>query len=197
MTTKNVEIEEAPAAFRQALRKGAPVFTDHDGRMTELLSNAPLGLPLVTASLDEVNSRIPLVEHESNLWRFMARDPAGLVVFGEVSSSKGRPKLVRVSKDPRALVAFDATMGINERSEVQNDIYKLRLLRIAGVLVEALWLHSKTGKQDWFFPVLSASNDLRINHAYSPDEFFARVRALGQRFRNFDKTRMDAPPSNA
>ena len=193
----SVEIPEVPAAFRQALRKGAPAFTDNERGMAELLSNAPLGLPVFTASLDEVESQSPALRQNSTTWRFIARNPAGPVIFGDVSRSNGDPKLVRVSKDPRSLVALNAAMEINGRRETQDDRYELSLLRIAGVLVEALWLHSTTQRRDLFFPVLSASNELRINHAYSPPEFFAKLRQLSKRFRKFDKTSNDIPPSKA
>ena len=193
----SVVIPEAPAAFRQALREGAPVFTDHERAMAELLSSATVGVPLFTASLDDVDKGQKPREEPSTTWRFMARGPAGPVIFGEVSNLKGRPKLVRVSKDPRSLLVLNATADIDERSELRDDNYELRLLRVSGVLVEALWLHSTTGKTDWFFPVLSASNELRINHAYSSDEFFAKLRDMSERFRQFDKTRPEWPPSKA
>ena len=191
-----VDIPEAPATFRQALREGAPVFTDHEPRMAELLSSATVGLPLITASLDDLKEWQKLKEKPATTWRFMARDPAGPVIFGEVSSSKGEPKLVRVSKDPRSLLVLNAIADVRQRSELPDD-YQLRLLRVSGVLVEALWLHSTTGKSDWFFPVLSASNELRINHVYSSDEFFAKLRDMSERFRQFDKTKPETPPSTA
>jgi hypothetical protein len=193
----SVEIPDAPDVFRQALRKGAPVFTDNERSMTELLSNAPLALPVFTASLDEVESQTTQLRQNSTTWRFIARNPAGAIIFGDVSRSNGDPKLIRVSKDPRSLVALNAATEINERRETKDDIYELSLLRVAGVLVEALWLRSKTRKRDLFFPVLSASNELRINHAYSPTEFFAKLRDLSERFRSFDKTRDKIPPSKA
>jgi hypothetical protein len=192
-----VDIKEAPATFRQALREGAPVFTDHDQRMAELLSSATVGFPLFTASLDDVKNGRKLMEEPPTTWRFMARDPAGAVIFGEVSNAKGPPKLVRVSKDPRSLLVLNAAADIDQRSDLPDDNYQLRLLRVAGVLVEALWLHSTTGKTDWFFPVLSASNELRINHAYSSDEFFARIRDMSARFRKFDNTGAEEPRSKA
>ena len=74
-----VDITEAPATFRQALREGAPVFTDHDQRMAELLSSATVGFPLFTASLDDVKNGRKLIEEPPTTWRFMARDPAGAV----------------------------------------------------------------------------------------------------------------------
>jgi len=192
-----VDIPEAPASFRQALREGAPVFTDHERGMAELLSSATVGLPLFTASLDDVKNGQKPKEEPSTTWRFMARDPEGHGIFGEVSNLRGLPKLVRVSKDPRSLLVLNATADINQRSELPDDHYQLRLLRVSGVLVEALWLHSTTGKTDWFFPVLSASNELRINHAYSSDEFFARLRDMSERFRQFEKTRTDEPRTEA
>ena len=192
-----VDIAEAPATFRQALREGAPVFTDHELRMADLLSSASVGLPLFTASLDDVEKGQKPKEGPSTTWRFMARDPVGPVIFGEVSNLKGEPKLVRVSKDPRSLLVLNATADIRQRAELPDDNYELRLLRVSGVLVEALWVHSTTGKTDWFFPVLSASNELRINHAYSPDEFFAKLRDMSERFRQFDKTKPETPPSKA
>ncbi len=122
-----VDIPEAPASFRQALREGAPVFTDHERGMAELLSSATVGLPLFTASLDDVKNGQKPKEEPSTTWRFMARDPEGHVIFGEVSNLKGLPKLVRVSKDPRSLLVLNATADINQRSELPDDHYQLRL----------------------------------------------------------------------
>ena len=137
--------------------------------MAELLSSATVGLPLFTASLDDVKNGQKPKEEPSTTWRFMARDPEGHVIFGEVSNLKGLPKLVRVSKDPRSLLVLNATADINQRSELPDDHYQLRLLRVSGVLVEALWLHSTTGKTDWFFPVT-----LRIERVAHQSRVFVR-----------------------
>jgi hypothetical protein len=186
---------KAGAEFLEALVREAHVFTQRQD-LIELLKRATIGIRVVTASLDDVNEqkslRSALEGAKGSVWRFLAQAANGAYVAGDVSNARqpGGPKLISVALDPRIGAALRALEEIQKLEVIQQDDFELRLLRLAGILVEALWLDSKTGKPGYVVPVLSAPKELRLGHLYTVEEFLAIVEKISPRFRNFDR-----PPS--
>ena len=192
----NIDDSPAPADFVEALKSEAGRFTT-DAVVVSRLTQAKVGIRVVSRTLDDIDSGSFLDRHEDgdrpDVWRFLSRGANGTVTAGEVSRAPhGTPHLVNLTTDPRIIAVLH---GLEEgkRYKLANDEqFQVALLRIAGLLLEALWFRSSSGEQ-YVMPVLSASKELRLGYLYEGEEFVRVVQQLSKRFRQQETPRYIPP----
>jgi hypothetical protein len=181
---------KAPEGYSSALQKEVRQFID-DARTADLLSSAKVGLRIVSVSLDDLRKDDALKPTRKSdkpaAWRFLAKNE-GNMVAGEVSgASNGQPHLVNFSTDPRIVTALQLLEGLSHFKELGDATYDVSLVRVNGVLVEALYIHSPN--KQYAIPVLSASKQLRIGDLYEAGEFLQILRELAVQFRKQEMPR--------
>jgi len=188
-----MKIPATAAPYLSALRKEVHQFTD-DTRVAHALSNAKIGIRVVTRSLDDLTKDDyldPKRDNDWTLYRFLAQRENGDVMAGDVSNATGTPHLVSVSRDSRIETALRTVRGLDQFKILADDNsvgsdYEISLLRVSGVLMEAIWLRStKTGKQ-YVIPILVGPKELRLGALYNEEQLRPIVQGLVSRFRNID-----------
>jgi hypothetical protein len=169
---------------QRALEAGAALFTD-DNLLARRLTQAPVGLRLLTLTLDEAGAlRLGL---QPAGWRFLASDGKGNVISGEVwATQNGQMKLNSVSRDPAAVAPLQVAEQIERLPDIQGRDFELNVLRIPGVLLEALLLKPKAGGDDLIVPVITPSPELRVSQVYGANDFLSSIQSLVARFRKLD-----------
>jgi hypothetical protein len=183
-----IKMLEPSDEARRALVAGAPLFTNNDDALARLLAAAPIGLPLFTVTLDDVGAKQLKLEPAG--WRFLASNAAGNFISGEVTPTKdGRLKLTSISRDPHAADPFYAAKQIEHVRRIEDGEFTMKVLRIPGILLEALLLESADGNERLVVPVTTPSRDLRLNIVHEVAEFLGTIEPLVTRFRKFDELR--------
>lgn len=173
---------------REALQAGAALFTDNEAELTRLLIAAPVGLRLLTMTLADVQMR--KLAPESDGWRFLASNSAGDFISGEVSPTKQGLRLTSVSRDPKAAEPFYAAKQMEQYGKVKEKDFMVSVLRVPGILLEALWLESDIDHEVLIVPVLTPTSDtLRRNIPTDVAQFFGTIEPLVSRFLQFDNYR--------
>ena len=72
----------------------------------------------------------------------------------------------------------------------------MSVLRIPGLLLEALWLESEDGNDRLIVPVSTPSKDLQLNIVHTAIDFLNTIENLVARFRKFDEYREKPPARN-
>jgi hypothetical protein len=179
-----VPTEEA----RQALRDGAALFTDNDDALARLLAAAPVGLRIFDLTLDDAGAK--QLKLEPAAWRFLASNEAGTFISGEVTRMKdGRLKLTSISRDPDSAKPFYVAKQIEHVRRVEDGKFTMAILRIPGILMEALLLESEDGAERLIVPVLTPARDVRLRIVHEAAEFLETIAPLVARFRKFDELR--------
>jgi hypothetical protein len=190
-----LRMPEPSIEARQALAAGAALFTDNDAALARLLMAAPVGLRILTLSLDQAGANE--LKPEPAGWRFLASNAAGTFISGEVSTTKdGRLKLTSVSRDLKAAQPFHVAKQIEHLSRVEAKNYTLNVLQIPGILLEALFLESQDDDEILIIPVATPSRELRLNIVHEAAEFLSSIQPSVARFRKFDYFRQKPPASN-
>jgi hypothetical protein len=189
-----MNIPPAAAGYAAAMRKEVRDFTD-DTRVADSLSKAKIGIRVVTRSLKDLTEDNYLDPSRDNskatVWRFLAQNQDGEVYAAEVSSADGAPHLVSISRDSRIGAALRAVRGLDHFKALPDDNYDVSLLRVSGVLMEAIWLRSTTTGKQYVMPILSGPKELRLGTLYDEQQLRPIVQALVERFRNTDTPRFD------
>lgn len=176
--------------YRQALKAGAALFTDNDASLARLLAAAPVGLRLLSLTLADIEQG--KLQPKPDGWRFLATDEANVFISGEVSPTKrGGLRLVSVSRDPDAAKPFWVARQIQDSVKVQGKNFTVSVLRIPGILTEALWLQSETDDEVLIVPVFTPIADtLRLRIPTEAKQFLSTVQPLANQFRQFDNFRL-------
>jgi len=174
--------------YRQALQAGAALFTDNDANLTRLLAAAPIGLHLLTLTLDDIERGN--LQPQSAGWRFLASNAEGVFISGEVSPTKKGLRLASVSRNRDSAKPFYVAKQMEDSIKVQGKNFTVSVLRIPGILLEALWLESETDHEVLIVPVTTPTKDtLRLRIPSDASEFLKSVQPLASEFRQFDNFR--------
>jgi hypothetical protein len=179
-----ITIPKPSEEAQRALKEGAALLTDDD-LLARRLIQAPVGLHLLTMTLSEIGA-LPLRPREAG-WRFLASDGKGSIISGEVSPTpKGPWRLNSVSRDPAAMAPLQTAEQIERLPDLQGRDFELSVLRVPGVLLEAIVLKPKGGGDDFIIPVLTPSIELRLSQMYGGGDFISTMQAIVGRFRQLD-----------
>ena len=180
---------ETPDEMWRAFVAGVDDFLGRDSPLAQGIRNRSLRmerLQVFTLALQDVLNGEGVRAAKAAGWRVVTVG-VGEVVASDVMEVPEK-RMTSLSRDPRLASMLRVVHGIDDLPEVQRGgDYELRLLRIPAVLVDALWLQSKTNAGDLIIPVLSAGRELITGRKYEVDEFFEIVRPLAEGFREFDK----------
>ena len=115
------------------------------GRAQPGLATNPHPIPVYLLALREVvGNEKPLTAAKLACWRFFAENTSGQVVAGDVSS--GLPaKVNALIYGEAATTLLKTALSLNDMPEVRRQPHDLRILRIPGGLVNALWVKPATG----------------------------------------------------
>jgi hypothetical protein len=174
--------------YRQALQAGAALFTGNNANLSRLLAAAPIGLRLLTLTLDDIEQG--KLKPQSAGWRFLASNDDGVFISGEVSPTKQGLKLASVSRDPDAAKPFYVAKQLEDSIKVQGKNFTVSVLRIPGILLEALWLESETDQEVLIVPVTTPTKQtLRLRIPSESTEFLKTIQPIASQFRRFDNFR--------
>jgi len=192
-----MNIPSAAVGYVSAIRKEVRNFTD-DTRMAATLANAQIGIRVVSRSLNDLTTEDYLDPKRDTgkaiVWRFLAQSESGEVFAAEVSNAAdGTPHLVSVARDSRIQVALRAVRGLDHFKTLADDNYDISLLRVTGVLMEAIWLRSTTTGKQYVMPILAGPKELRLGDLYTEEQLKPIIRELATRFRQLETPRY-APP---
>jgi hypothetical protein len=179
-----------PAEVLAALKSQIHLFTPNDDDAARI--GGANGIPVFTIGLSQAEGGMLREVATLSSWRFLTPE-ADQSLIAEVSVAKGDapPKLASVSENRKMLAAMQIASKYMNDSSDQKKGYTLRVLRIPGILLEALWLHS--ANDDIVIPTYSKSPELEQGHEYRADEFLKTIQPVIARFRRFDELKYDQP----
>ena len=183
-----VIFEDPGDEARRAFFEGLQFLLPKDDPLRGPLRNATLrGIRMLTLTLDDLYRQDPLRSKEPSGWRFLTSGDS-VAALGDVRRSprSNAQELVSLSTDEKVVPQVIRSLRTIE-ARPEFDGHEVTLLRIPGILTEALWLH-KPGAADAIVPVLTRSPELTIEQSYTPAEFAQRVLRVAERFRKFEHT---------
>jgi hypothetical protein len=183
--------------MQQALLAGLPDFANNSDPAAGDLYKADQGHEVYVLSLNDLLGGAGLNAVKDAGWRFIsATAPGGIGAVAHVSDGPdGTPLMRGISYGPEVAAALRAAREVESLPEVAAQHFELWVLRIPGVLVEAYWLKSSSGKKDLIVPYLAGTTKLQLMKTYSVAEFLKIVRALAREFSAFDKIAATAVPA--
>lgn len=189
---------DPPPEIREAFLKDITEFLGADSRIAQPIIEKSIdeALPVYTLTLEDILAqRLPSAAAPPAGWRLLIQEQGEVLasdvmnVPDEDETGRNAPRMTALSRDRR----LAAVSRIRKRLEARGGgDYALKLMRIPGILVDAVWIASNSG--DRIVPVLSAAEDLKTGQEYEAAEFFAIARRRAERFKAFDR-RGRRPPS--
>ena len=183
---------EAPPQIVEAFRLGLDNFVRMNSPEREKLrSAAPAGFPIFTVTLEDLKKRKLNANHLG--WRLLFGGPVTSEKVGPtiadvaITGRHTAPKLVRFSQLAHAAEFFQHFEKILLEEQLINAEggFKLALLRIPGLTVDAFWLQSPNNDRDVVIPIRGPANLERKQ--YTTDEFVRTLQPLVEKFRAFNK----------
>lgn len=141
-----------------------------------------------TIGLDALIEHRPLTESPTVAWRFLVETPAGPVASSEVAADEGGQPTVFAQLNEGPYVASTARMlsDLEGIPEVESGDYEVRMLKIPGLYVAALWLDDRDGDDDLIIPLDPAPDFLEAGRTYREEEFLAAVEEPARQRLDFD-----------
>ena len=157
----------------------------------EFMSAGPTGLPILTLTLDDLGAGNFITNQVG--WRLLFDGPAGTGTSAQTLAdvaTAGRhttPQVVSFSQHAHVAEFFRQFEQILLADQLSNAEggFKLALLRIPGLTVDAFWLQSPGGESDVVIPIRGPANLERKQ--YTKDEFVRTLQPLVEKFRAFNK----------
>lgn len=198
---------QLPDEVLGAFRDGVNSFLKKDNPLRKRLTDARLvGIPTFTLGLDELmNDARPLNVARIG-WRLSAVGDDGLVLSADIAEREGQQRMVSLSQDPRAPNLEDLLRQMDNRLADPRQRADISLLRIPGVLVDALIVAPEDGGPatvipisspgDFFTPLEPLSVEIFLRRLREPDEDH-NMPSLLERFLAFDIVSEEPPPSSS
>ena len=180
-----------PEHMRQELLARLPDFVNQSDPVAGDLYNANEGHQVYLLTSKDLLAGAGLSAVKDAGWRFISTaTPGGQGAAAHVSKrSDGTSGMRGISHGPEIAAAVRAANEIASLPQLAGDQhYKLWVLRVPSVLVEAYWLKSPAGNKDWIVPYLATCARIELMKAYPVKEFLDILRTLAQEFRAFDDT---------
>jgi len=141
---------------RLTLAAQLPGFLRPGDPLISALANAP-GQRVFTLTLPAIASDRRIADAATPAgWRFLAGAGAQ-TASAEVSEpiDGNPPKLRSVSRGPQIAHALQATRQSEALDRASETDFELRVLRVPGLLIEAIWLKQQGGDDDLIIPYLT------------------------------------------
>ena len=157
--------------------------------------------PIYTLGLSDLLDRRPLDDlGESDItgWRYLVQDHARTVAGVElaVDPETAGVRFSQLQSGPVA-ESTDATIrAAQERDDVRQQSFEVRLLRVPALYTMALWLNDGDAQQnrDLIIPLAPAPSWLEANRAYSAEEFMDTLYRRAQERKKNDPALADREP---
>jgi hypothetical protein len=170
---------EVIAATNVARLAGSP-HAELGGLESATAADVSLAMPhpIYTLGLNDLLNRRPiddLGEHDITGWRYLVQDHERTVAGVElaVDPETSDVRFAQLQSGPVAESTEATIRGAQERDDVRQQSFEVRLLRVPALYVMALWLNDRDAQQnrDLIIPLDPAPSWLEANRAYSADEF--------------------------
>ena len=181
----------ASQELRSAISAGIADFLNTDDPLRDAFATTPIGLQIFTAGLNEIATGAGIQNAKPAGWRFLTGDllddAAAADVVQPSAGAAPAPQMTSLSRDPLIAGAIRAIHEVETLPEVQAGVYELQVLRIPGLLIEALWLKSPDPNASLIVPVLTRARELQAMHPYPVADFLGIVRGMTAQFSKFDQ----------
>lgn len=174
-----------PGNVTGALVPGLREFAPAGDPVLSLPPEAWAPVKVFTLGIVDVLGESALASAKPAGWRFFAADGSAAVDIVEPADG-GRPRMISLLHDPTISTAIEAIGTIEGMAQWEGHDYELRLLRIPGILVEAVWLFSAE-EPDWLLPILRRAKALKTLWPYTVDEYFKICQSASERCLEFDQ----------
>jgi hypothetical protein len=182
---------DTPPEVRQAFVEGLEILLDPEDTGGDTLRKAPPpGVQIFTLTLDDLVKPNWQERVKRAGWLFLGTDANGRAVAGDVVrvSDKNTHELTSLSRDPVLNDAAEIFRRERQRDRGSKESFTMTLLRIPGILTEALWLRANDPNgTDRFVPILTSTPNLKAGEEYPVTVFLPEVQRLVEQFRGFDR----------
>jgi hypothetical protein len=155
---KNMPVQETPlpsevsTEFFESLEDFLSEETEPLARLNARRA-AIEGVPLYLSGLNDLEAGGLLAAAQRTGWRVFL--PAGGdTVAGDVIADAAGFRLAMLSRGAELERVIERVKSLRNDPRFAGDQYEVRLLRVAGLLLEAVWFHGTGQGGDWLCPVL-------------------------------------------
>jgi hypothetical protein len=157
--------------------------------------------PIYTLGLTDLLDRRPLDDlGESDItgWRYLVQDHERTVAGVElaVDPETSDVRFAQLQSAPIAESTEATIRGAQERDDVRQQSFEVRLLRVPALYAMALWLNDRDARQnrDLIIPLDPTPSWLEANRAYTADEFMEALYRRAQERKENDPALADREP---
>jgi hypothetical protein len=167
---------EIPNEILRAFQAGVDdILNENDAVRRRLQAAEVVGVRTFTLGLDEIQRARKPYNLIPAGWRILATDRDGLVVSADVAQSGNQTRVVSISTDPAGGDLAKSLKYVDELAAQMPQALTVSLLRIPGVLVDALVLAGQPGTEDVMVPIRAPDDSFELMRKYTVDEFFSRI----------------------
>ena len=167
-----------------------------DAPVDELALTAPH--PVYTLGLDALVGGEGLAGAELTGWRYLLQRGDSVIASAEVhvGASGAEVSRLEVNEGPFVRATEAAISRAEELPELESGGHELRLLRIPGAYVIALWLKPEGGGEDLLIPIGETPPEIEPGRPYKPDELFGALAEPARRQLEFDSSPGQQPKTD-
>lgn len=173
-----------PSQAAEAVQSTFRSFAEHRTFRSPALSKATGPLQLVeplqvfTLGLNDLVASRNLEAAKSTGWLFLVQDGDNTLASAEaVPTGTGDEQVVSAFNEGRFVGSIaDAIRSARGLPEVSKDDFELRLLRVPGLYVTALWLHKAVGTGDLLVPLAPSPVDAQAGQPVPASRLMEELR---------------------
>jgi hypothetical protein len=174
------DAKKSAAIFREILASYEPTSAPVAPMSEPVPSGDPGGpgasdevhsIPVFTVSLKALAAGDLSNAREVGIQHYTYRD-------GKVQAGFGKDDLVSIEDDELAALLAKAVRQY--QVEEANTGYRIRLLRVPSLPLEAVWGHKSPGSEDIFLPYRAPKRSLQVLRVYSKDTFLRELQPAAQ-----------------
>lgn len=192
-----IRLAEPPRAALEALRETLSERAERSDFATKALRDAPvdeLALtaphPVYTLGLDALVGGQGLGGAELTGWRYLVQRGDSTIASAEVQvgASGADVSRLEVNEGPFVRATEAAVSRAEGLPELEGGTYELRLLKIPGAYVIALWLKAEGGGNDVLIPIGETPSEVEAGRPYEEGELLGALAEPAHTQLNFDSS---------
>jgi hypothetical protein len=141
--------------------------------------------PVYDVPVGDIAARKGLGRAQVTGWRYLLTSGSKVVGAAEVTGGRGgapAEAFAGLNQGPFAAGTAAAIEKVERAKQFATGDYELRVLRVPGLYLMALWLHGAKD-DDWIIPIAPAPPGLEAEHFYSASDFTARMAGAASKVR--------------